>query len=139
MAEKYKVPFYDGDDFHPEENIAKMASGIPLNDYDRRGWLMRLNELLHSNSEKGAVVACSALKETYRSQLAQGPGNIQFVFLDGSFDQVKSRLKQRQGHFMPLDLLKSQFDTLERPKNAIKVTIMNTPDKIVQEIINKLG
>ena len=139
LSSALHLPFYDGDDYHPEVNITKMASGKPLDDDDRLGWLVALNELLTSKNNTGAIVACSALKNAYRTILSKGlEESLHFVYLKGSFEEVKSRMERRKGHFMPLELLKSQFDTLEEPNNAITVSILGTPDEIVQEILDEL-
>jgi len=140
LSKEMDIPFFDGDDFHPASNIAKMAAGQPLNDEDRHDWLLALNQLLMNNRNTGAIVACSALKKSYRTILRNSLGkNLHFIYLKGSFDEVKSRLEQRKGHFMPLELLRSQFDTLEEPKNAISLSIMETPEKMVNEIIERLS
>lgn len=137
LASKLKIPFFDGDDFHPETNITKMAKGIPLNDKDRKDWLQSLNELATKNKDKGAVIACSALKETYRTQLRKDLGDkMAFVYLSGSFNDILTRLKKRKNHYMPVDLLRSQFDILEVPKDAISVSILLPPEEIVSKIIN---
>lgn len=137
LASKLKIPFFDGDDFHPETNITKMAKGIPLNDKDRKDWLQSLNELATKNKDKGAVIACSALKEAYRTQLRKDIGDkMAFVYLSGSFDDILTRLKKRKNHYMPVDLLRSQFDILEVPKDAISVSILLPPEEIVSKIIN---
>ena len=124
LAKNLNIPFFDGDDYHPKENIDKMSSGKALDDDDRYGWLAALNELAIENRKSGAVIACSALKEKYREQLKT---NIEkeavFVYLEGSFEEVESRLDNRKGHFMTSDLLKSQFDTLEPPNGEITVSI----------------
>ncbi|MDF0705968.1 gluconokinase [Flagellimonas okinawensis] len=139
LSEKLSRPFYDGDDFHPEANIQKMSSGTPLNDEDRKEWLISLNKLALEHRQKGAIIACSALKKNYRSLLRAGMGNcIAFVYLDGSFDLIKSRLEKRKGHFMPVHLLQSQFDALEPPSKSISVSIDETPAKIVKEILKQL-
>lgn len=139
LAKELQLSFFDGDDFHPEVNITKMASGNPLNDDDRKEWLISLNNLLKSKKEKGAVVACSALKQAYRTILSRElEKDLQFIFLEGSFEEVKTRMEQRKGHFMPLHLLQSQFDTLEEPENAITFSIAQTPEKIIQDLINQL-
>jgi gluconokinase len=138
LSETLDIPFFDGDDFHPKSNITKMASGLPLNDEDRYDWLVALNQLLKTHQDKGAIVACSALKKAYRTILSDGISKrLYFIYLQGSFEEVKSRLEERKGHFMPLELLKSQFDTLEEPKNAITVSIMRTPNEIVREIVDR--
>jgi gluconokinase len=139
LAKKLDVPFYDGDSYHPQVNVEKMAKGNPLNDDDRKGWLQRLNRLAKNHQGKGAVIACSALKKKYRKLLRQGiEDTIEFVYLDGSFNLISQRLQQREGHFMPPELLRSQFETLEIPEHAISVSIDATPEEIVAEIRGKL-
>ena len=139
LSEKLSRPFYDGDDFHPKANVKKMSSGQPLNDEDRKEWLIALNKLAIEHRHKGAAIACSALKKNYRSLLRAGMGDcMMFVYLEGSFELIKSRLDKRKNHFMTAQLLQSQFDTLEAPSKAIIVSIDNTPAKMVREIIKKL-
>lgn len=139
LSEKLSRPFFDGDDFHPEANVKKMSSGHPLNDEDRKEWLIALNKLAIEHRHKGAIIACSALKKNYRSLLRAGMGNcISFVHLDGSFELIKSRLEKRKGHFMPINLLQSQFDALEPPSKEITVSIEETPTKIVKNILKEL-
>ncbi len=140
LSEELNIPFFDGDDFHPEENIKKMSKGEPLNDDDRLGWLQTLNKLaIKQLTNKGCVIVCSALKESYRDILnANIKDNAKWVFLSGSFKQIKERINKRKGHFMSSELLKSQFDILEEPKNAIKIDISLTPKNIVAVISNEL-
>jgi len=140
LAKKLKIPFFDGDDYHPEENILKMSEGKPLNDDDRFGWLQTLNQLaIQHLHKKGCVIVCSALKESYRKILKKNTEKeAAFVFLNGSFDEIKKRINNREGHFMSADLLKSQFDTLEVPKNAINIDINLTPKNIVKVIQKEL-
>jgi len=139
LSEKLSRPFYDGDDFHPEGNIKKMSSGTPLNDEDRKEWLISLNKLAVDHRDKGAIIACSALKKNYRSLLRAGMGNcMAFVYLNGSFELIKSRLEKRKEHFMPIDLLKSQFAALEPPSKEITVSIEETPANIIKEIVKQL-
>lgn len=139
LSEQLGYPFFDGDDFHPEENIKKMASGTPLNDDDRKEWLLKLNQLAVEKQDMGAVIACSALKKAYRSLLRAGMGsNLRFIYLEGSYDLVKSRLENRKDHFMPIALLKTQFETLEPPSKAISVSIAQQPAQIVQEVLKQL-
>lgn len=136
LANELNISFFDGDDFHPDSNVEKMKSGIPLNDNDRKGWLEKLNQLALEHLTNGAVIACSALKEKYRETLLSGlkeKGEI--VYLKGTFDEIRFRLEQRKGHFMPIELLKSQFETLEEPEDVITVSIMKAPDNIIEEII----
>ena len=138
LAATLKIPFFDGDDFHPEANVQKMASGLPLNDEDRKGWLQKLNEIAIEHKASGAVIACSALKETYRNTLKENlEKQMVFVYLKGTFEEINARLKERQGHYMPIELLKSQFETLEAPADAIQVSINHSPDEIISEILDE--
>ena len=107
--------FIEADDYHSAENIRKMANGEPLTDDDRWPWLDALADELQQAiaSQQHAVLACSALKQSYRQRLAANVSNIYFVHLQGDYSLISSRLQQRSGHFMPADLLRSQFDTLE--------------------------
>ncbi len=140
LAQKLKMPFFDGDNYHPEANVQKMAKGHPLNDKDRQGWLQHLNQLAKDHKSKGAVIVCSALKKDYRKLLREDIGDtVEFIFLEGSFELISKRLQQRKGHFMPPELLRSQFETLEIPEYAIRVSIDATPTVIVENIINKLS
>ncbi len=136
LAEKIQIPFYDGDDFHSKRNVEKMASGIPLNDEDRKEWLLQLNVLIQKNEGRnGCIIACSSLKESYRKILSQEVSiSIKFVFLQGSFSEILSRLESRKNHFIPSSLLKSQFETLENPQNAYTISIMQSPEQIVSSI-----
>ncbi|MEL6917476.1 MAG: gluconokinase [Bacteroidota bacterium] len=139
LAEALSIPFFDGDDYHPQANIDKMSAGHPLNDEDRYGWLVRLNELAAENLDKGAVIACSALKKTYRNLLKAGvEDKVKWVYLEGSFEEILKRHQDRKNHFMPTVLLQSQFDALEPPETAITISIQHTPEEIVSLIINQL-
>lgn len=138
LAEALGIAFFDGDSYHPEANVEKMAQGHPLNDDDRKGWLERLNELAREHEDQGAVIACSALKSNYRKLLRQGIDRIEFVYLDGSFELISKRLAERKGHFMPPELLRSQFEALEIPHHELSVSIDATPSEIVSAIKTKL-
>jgi len=140
LANRLGIPFYDADDFHPDSNVEKMKAGKPLNDRDRRPWLQAMaNRFPEWEREGGAVLACSALKESYRRMLQEGAtGKIQFVFLKGSKALISERMNRRKHHFMPGELLDSQFDALEEPENAITVSIDQSPDEIVRKIIEQL-
>lgn len=139
LAEKLGIPFFDGDDFHPEVNILKMKSGNPLNDEDRKEWLERLNLLAKENEKNGAVIACSALKKRYREVLTEQIQEIStFVYLQGSFEEIRTRMAKREDHFMPNELLQSQFDTLEAPRAAITISILKRPNEQVEQILTKL-
>jgi len=131
--------FADADDYHPAANKEKMHNGIPLNDADRAPWLAILRKLIDElrGRNQSVILACSALKETYREQLGFGPGHpadMKTVFLSGSPEVIHERLTHRAGHFMNPALLQSQFDTLEKPKDAILVDISGTPQEIVSKI-----
>ncbi len=139
LAHKLDIPFFDGDDFHPESNVEKMSAGIPLEDTDRMEWLQTLNKLAKQHKSSGAVIACSALKEYYREILKEEmEDDMEFIFLEGSFQLIKNRIEQRKGHFMPMALLQSQFNTLETPKKAITVSVDQTPEKLVAQILKNL-
>lgn len=137
LAENLGWDFYDADDFHPPTNISKMANGIPLDDSDRIPWLAALHDLISSNlkhNEPG-VLACSALKEGYRQQLMDGNEGVKLVYLKGTYDLIWSRMIVRKDHFMKPEMLKTQFDTLEEPANALTIDISGSVDEIVREIL----
>jgi len=139
LSKQTGLPFFDADDFHPPENVRKMESGQPLNDEDRQPWLEILSEKISEwNRSSGAILACSALKETYREILRSGEGNTGFVYLNGSRSVIFDRMKLREGHYMPPELLDSQFEALEEPKNALVVDIRHAPEEIAKQIVNKL-
>jgi gluconokinase len=131
--------FEDADDFHPVSNIEKMASGTPLTDDDRAPWLDILRERIVLNQSKSAcyVLACSALKQSYRDRLRgnDSPEALAFVYLEGSKELIRQRMELRD-HFMPPALLDSQFATLEKPEDAIAIDIKLTPDEIVAAVLS---
>jgi len=128
--------FVDGDGFHPPANVARMRAGQALGDTDREPWLDRLNAVLRHGVAKGepAVLACSALKRTYRERLAQRVPGVLFVHLTGSFELISSRLAARRHEYMPPTLLRSQFDTLEAPAEALTVDVSAPVDEVVERI-----
>lgn len=134
-------PFYDGDNFHPQANIDKMAQGFPLNDDDRQPWLERLHTLIVENldDDRSLIVACSALKAKYRQTLRGNREAVKFVHLSGSFELIYSRMQQRSGHYMKAEMLRSQFADLELPRNALTVSIDQPVGAIVTEIIENLN
>ncbi|SFC03840.1 gluconokinase [Zunongwangia mangrovi] len=140
LAEKLEIPFYDADDYHPEANVKKMSSGLALNDEDRKEWLEILAKNIKNWSEnKGAVLACSALKKTYRESLSKGlKDQVVFVYLHAEYELVFKRMKARKGHYFKESLLKSQFDTLEEPQSAIKVDVDQEITEIVNEVLGKI-
>lgn len=141
LGKELSLPFYDADDFHPIENITKMASGKPLNDADRAPWLQLLAEKIAEWEAKGgAVIACSALKQAYRDTLTSTTQDtVKFVFLEGSKAVLHARLTSRESHFMPNTLLDSQLSTLEVPHEAIKVSIENSIEQIISLILKDIS
>ncbi|ACT05109.1 carbohydrate kinase, thermoresistant glucokinase family [Dickeya chrysanthemi Ech1591] len=144
LARDINAKFIDGDDLHPKANIQKMVSGQPLNDDDRAPWLERLNDAaysLHHKNEAGIIV-CSALKKRYRDRLRDGNDGMVFLYLKGSFDTILQRHQARAGHFMPTELLQSQFDALEEPDEAetdvITVDINGPMDQVVARCVAAL-
>ncbi|RXH54966.1 gluconokinase [Granulicella sibirica] len=142
LAKKMDAAFADGDDYHSAANKQKMASGQPLTDEDRQPWLETLNGVLKGwfgGAGKG-VLACSALKESYRKTLAAGmpEGSVKFVILEGSKELFAERLAHRHHEFMNPKLLDSQFATLENPKDAIHAVNDRTPDEVVDGILGQL-
>lgn len=139
LAKQLGWDFYDADDFHPPENVAKMASGTPLNDSDRVPWLASLHDLISSSlkADRPGVLACSALKERYRQQLLDGNPNVRIVYLKGSFNLIWSRMEKRTDHYMKPYMLKSQFNALEEPTDALTMDISASVDEIVREILEQ--
>ena len=147
VAEKLGVHFAEGDNFHSEANVKKMRSGIPLNDEDREPWLTVLADTISEWIEacEGGVLSCSALKRKYRDRLRGDyglDGHIHLVYLNGPFELIEKRMKQRGGHYMPAGLLTSQILALEKPHEeelAIYIDIFPKIDMLAEEIIVKLG
>lgn len=141
ISDKLKMPFFDGDDFHPQENIQKMVQGIPLNDKDRRPWLQAIWSKAKSElSSNGCIIACSALKERYRTLLTDTiPKNqYQFIHLQGDFRVIKDRIEKRKSHFMPPELLQSQFDDYEVPSSGLLINVKKEKEEILDEIMSKI-
>ena len=136
LARALGARFIDADDYHPPENVAKMKAGIPLQDADRWPWLDRLNEELKKH--RNAVLACSALKERYRRRLAEGVADFRIVYLRGTAELLRERIKARQHRYMPAALLDSQLATLEPPSDAIAVDVAATPEQCVAAILTEL-
>jgi gluconokinase len=136
LARELGWRFIDADDFHPPQNVAKMKAGIPLEDADRWPWLSRLNKVL--KDESNAVLACSALKASYRERLAQGIADFSVVYLHGSFALIRERMETRRHRYMPAALLQSQFAALEPPPEAIAIDVAATEDGCVAAILAKL-
>ena len=140
LAEKLGWPFYDGDDFHPAENVEKMRAGVALNDEDRKLWL----ETLHAHIQRwlidgqNTLLACSVLKEAYRDILGVNQSTVRTVYLKGSYELLRDRIEGRHHPYMNKSLLRSQLDTLEEPKDGLCVDISPTPEIIVRTIIENL-
>lgn len=128
--------YFDADDYHPQVNIDKMASGQPLNDADRQPWLEALRDLIKDNLERGqaCTLACSALKESYRTILKQD--GLAIVYLEGDFETIWQRMQERQGHYMKADMLKSQFEALEEPADdsVLIISVKDSPERIVETV-----
>ncbi|GAB3212399.1 gluconokinase [Marinactinospora thermotolerans] len=137
VAERLGLPHAEADAFHPESNIAKMSSGVPLTDEDRMPWLRSLAQWIEEHERRGetTVVACSALKRSYRDVLRSGaPGRVEFIHLDGSTELIGRRLRERAGHFMPAGLLASQAATLEpleQDEAGIVIDVEPSPEEII--------
>lgn len=135
LAASFKWPFCDADDLHPPENVAKMAAGEALTDADRWPWLDRIVAESRNRASRGesVVVACSALKASYRERL-QRAGDVRFVYLQGSEATLAARVARRRHHYMPATLLPSQLATLEEPEDALTVDIRLDVDEQVRVI-----
>ena len=140
LASNLGWQFADGDDFHPAANVEKMSNGIPLTDADRAPWLDALHSLIISWTTAGVngVLACSALKHTYRERLRVSP-EVQLVYLKGNLPLLQKRMRERIGHFMTEAMLASQLETLEEPRHALVIDIDQSPAAIVAEIRAKLA
>ena len=135
LAAKMSCCFLDADDYHPTANIEKMSAGQPLTDADRLPWLIKLRELVDAHEDsKDAVLACSALRASYRGILGFGLPHVHSVLLDGSKTIVASRLAARTDHFMPSALLDSQFELLDREHDGLTLSVEQAPEDLVQAI-----
>jgi gluconokinase len=142
LAKEMGWEFYEGDDLHPQANIDKMRAGIALTDTDRAPWLQSLRELIERclAAETNAVLACSALKKSYRDLLRVNDA-VKFVFLRGDYSRIEAQLQKRSAHFMKPELLKSQFDTLEEPRaeeGTIVIELGQDPCSLVRHVQRKL-
>jgi gluconokinase len=144
LATRIGWTYEDGDKFHPASNVAKMKAGHPLTDEDRWPWLCAIAAEIDRAGAAGehVVIACSALKRAYRDILVHGRSDVRIVFLNGTQQLIADRLAKRKGHFMPPDLLPSQFRTLEPPapdENPVTVSIDASVEAIVDDIVRKLA
>ena len=140
LAESLGWQYFDADDFHSPANVAKMKNGVALNDQDRKPWLESLRRLVETRlaNDQPAVLACSALKTSYRQMLLVDE-RVQLVYLKGDYDLIKERLTSRRDHYMNPALLESQFQTLEEPDDVLGIDIQSPPDEIVRIIRTKLN
>jgi gluconokinase len=144
IARELALDMADGDDFHLPESVAKMRSGIALNDSDRWPWLDRIGQYLAAIdvAPRGRVVACSALKRAYRDRIRSLVPSVEFVFLNGDVELIRARMAQRTGHYMQADLLASQFSTLEKPTadetDVITLDIAQPVDQLVAKAVASL-
>lgn len=139
LAQRLGIPFADGDDFHSPENVQKMQSGVPLNDADRLPWLAAIRGFAADAVQRSSVViACSALKTAYRALLSQGVPRCFWVHLNGDYDTIYKRLSARQGHFMPEQLLRSQFDAYEPPEDGLLLDVAAPPERLIQKIMDAM-
>lgn len=140
LAQKLGWKFADADDYHPGSNVEKIRHGIPLTDEDRAPWLQHLREAIVQwiAAGRNVVLACSALKRSYRQKLQAGP-EVRFVYLRGSASLITERLHSRHGHFANEQILASQLDDLEEPADAITVNIEASPEEIIREVYKALG
>jgi gluconokinase len=140
VAQKLDWIFLDADNFHPPANIEKMKHGIPLNDQDRAPWLQRLHDELQRQMAEGhsVILACSALKESYRKVLRDEVFPPKFVYLDVDPETIRDRLQERTAHFFPKELMESQFAALEKPKDAIIIDARKPLADVVDQVIRAL-
>jgi gluconokinase len=140
LARQLGWTYHEADDYHSRASVEKMRGGVPLDDADRRPWLEALRDLIRGCLERGesAVLACSALKESYRQFLLIDE-RVVLVYLKGDYELIRRRLGARRGHYMNPNLLASQFDTLEEPAAAAaRVNVSSSPEEIVKEIRGRL-
>ena len=140
VATRLNWLFLDADAFHPVANIEKMKQGIPLNDEDRKPWLRALRDELKRLLAEGrsAILACSALKESYRQSLSDDASAIIFILLDVDQETIRERLQNRSAHFFPKELMQSQFASLEKPKNAIVIDARKPLDDVIDQVVKAI-
>lgn len=144
LARDFDGVYFDGDDFHPPENVEKMRQGIPLTDEDRVGWKERLCDLIRRRkyARNRTYIACSALRRAFRDGLREAYSKLGFLFLEGDFETINERISAREGHYMPASLLKSQFDALEEPdadeQLLWRVSIKGRPETIAKRAAKAL-
>jgi gluconokinase len=141
LVARHRWRFVDGDDYHTSDAVARMRNGVPLTDSDRAPWLASLHAVASAAIERreGLVIACSALKQSYRNTLRGALRPVRFVYLRADKETLRQRLSNRQGHFAGPALLASQLADLEEPADALNVDATRTPDEIVNEIDYQFG
>lgn len=139
LAQQLGWTFLDADDFHPAANVEKMKHGIPLTDADRAPWLAAIHDAVARLSGMGmdCVLACSALKESYRKTIGEGLA-MKTVYLKGTYEEMRAHILARHGHFAGEAILAGQFADLEEPKDAIAVSVLHKPEEIVEEVRREL-
>jgi gluconokinase len=140
LANQLGWEFVDADELHPAANVQKMKRGLPLTDADRMPWLAAIHAKIAEwiAEQRNVVLACSALKESYRKKLWDGP-EVKFVYLRGSYELILKRVQGRHGHFAGENILTDQFANLEEPADAVTVEVSGSPEEIVAEIRRRLG
>ncbi|MEU2429779.1 gluconokinase [Streptomyces sp. NPDC007861] len=141
LADALGVPYAEGDDFHPADNVAKMTSGVPLDDADREPWLDAIGQWAHGRAGLGGVVSSSALKRKYRDRLRAAAPDAVFLHLTGDRALIERRMAERKGHFMPTTLLDSQFATLQplqEDEAGVSVDVSGTPQEITERAVAAL-
>lgn len=141
LAQRLRWPFYDADDFHPEENVEKMRAGIALRDEDRKRWLETLRDRIRHwlRQRQSTILACSALKQAYRDTLGVNQNTVRTVYLKGNFQLLRQRIDQRHHPYMDKNLLTSQLDILEEPQDGLVMDISADPETIADNIIGQLS
>ena len=141
VATRLNWLFLDADDFHPAANIEKMKHGIPLNDQDRIPWLQALRDKQRRLLAEGrsVILACSALKESYRQLLSDDVAGIRFVLLDVDQETIRQRLQHRSAHFFPKELMDSQFAALEKPKDAIIIDARKPLNEVIDRVLEAVS
>ena len=140
LSKKTGIPFFDGDDFHPDDNIRKMAEGTPLTDSDRVAWIGQIAGHINNVPSRHKILGCSALSKYVRTLINKDIEEpCSFVFLRGGYDLIKKRMEEREDHYMKAGMLESQFEALEEPGNALLVDIGKSPDQICEVILQAIS
>ena len=139
LSKRTGFPLFDGDDFHPDPNIRKMAEGTPLTDHDRMAWIGQIADVVNSAPTKHKILACSALSKFIRALIIKEiKERCYFLFLKGGYDLIRERMEKREKHYMKSGMLASQFEALEEPESALIISIEKSPAQICDEISNTI-